>query len=534
MIRANKHETLTELAEHASVPVINGLTDRTPSLPDRRRHHDVRGGEWARSRAARWPGPATATTSPPPGSRPRRGSASSWRSPARRSSTPRTSVLDWAKREGADIELTDDPDEAVTGADCVVTDTWVSMGQQNDAARRKQLLAPYAVDDAADEARRRRGAIFMHCLPAYRGHEVTAAVIDGPQSVGLGRGREPAARAEGDPGLVPGSRLNAAAPTTAQSSGAAGRRSRAAVPHGAVGRDRPRHPAGLGGRHHAVAARLSRARQPRAGRGAGADRHAGQRAEDRRPSSSCRPRPTAPLDFLVADFEAPGKVRGYASFDKADAALAEAKGRGDQGALLGKGHLAMTIDPGGEQGPLPGHRRARRRAAGRCGAHLFPPVRAAPDLHPAGGGAPLRPAERRRAQRSWRWRAGGLMIQQLPREGGKRERRRDAREEPGRRRGRDWNRARHLAATVEDHELLDPDAVARAPALPAVPRGGRARDARDRARRRVPLLARAHPRLSQPLRRRGARADMREPDGGFTVTCEFCSRKYRFSSADIG
>src|SRR5690606_10458795 len=54
-----------------------------------------------------------------------------------------------------------------------------------------------------------------------------------------------------------------------------------------------------------------------------------------------------PLDFLVAHFEEPGKVRGYASFDKADAALADTKGRGDQGALLGSGHLAMTIDPGG-------------------------------------------------------------------------------------------------------------------------------------------------------------------------------------------
>ena len=77
--------------------------------------------------------------------------------------------------------MTDDPAQAVRGADCVVTDTWVSMGQE-DAGRRKQLLGPYAVDQAlmthaADDA------IFMHCLPAYRGHEVSAAVIDGPRSV---------------------------------------------------------------------------------------------------------------------------------------------------------------------------------------------------------------------------------------------------------------------------------------------------------------------------------------------------------------
>jgi ornithine carbamoyltransferase len=79
------------------------------------------------------------------------------------------------------IEVTDEPTAAVAGADCVVTDTWVSMGQ-TDAPRRKQLLGAYAVDSklmnkaAAD-------AIFMHCLPAYRGHEVTSEVIDGPRSV---------------------------------------------------------------------------------------------------------------------------------------------------------------------------------------------------------------------------------------------------------------------------------------------------------------------------------------------------------------
>jgi ornithine carbamoyltransferase len=63
----------------------------------------------------------------------------------------------------------------------VVTDTWVSMGQA-DAPRRKQLLGPYAVDDQLMSAAK-KDAIFMHCLPAYRGHEVSASVIDGPQSV---------------------------------------------------------------------------------------------------------------------------------------------------------------------------------------------------------------------------------------------------------------------------------------------------------------------------------------------------------------
>ena len=87
MIRANKHETLTEFAEHATVPVINGLTDRTHPcqiVADIMTFEEAQAG---RSRGARSPGPATATTSPPPGSRRRPGSASSWRSPVRRSST---------------------------------------------------------------------------------------------------------------------------------------------------------------------------------------------------------------------------------------------------------------------------------------------------------------------------------------------------------------------------------------------------------------------------------------------------------------
>ena len=91
-------------------------------------------------------------------------------------------MVEWARQKGAKIELTDDPVAAVTGADCVVTDTWVSMGQQPEASRRNQLLGPYAVDDKLMQ-KAARGAIFMHCLPAYRGHEVTAGVIDGPRSV---------------------------------------------------------------------------------------------------------------------------------------------------------------------------------------------------------------------------------------------------------------------------------------------------------------------------------------------------------------
>ena len=180
MVRANKHETLTELAEHATVPVINGLTDRTHPcqivadiLTFEERLGPIKG------RKVAWSGDGNNV-------------AASWIQAAVRLGfklalacppqlNPERAVLDWAKRHGGDIELTDDPDEAVAKADCVVTDTWVSMGQQEETRRRKQLLSPYAVD-AALMRKAARGAIFMHCLPAYRGNEVAAAVIDGPQS----------------------------------------------------------------------------------------------------------------------------------------------------------------------------------------------------------------------------------------------------------------------------------------------------------------------------------------------------------------
>ena len=181
MIRTNKHETLTELAEHASVPVINGLTDRSHPcqiVADIMTLEEAKGP--IEGRRVAWTGDGNNV-------------AASWIQASARLGfrltlacppqlNPENRILDWARREGADITLTDDPVEAVTGADCVVTDTWVSMGQQDEATRRNQLLGPYAVDErlmkkAAPEA------IFMHCLPAYRGHEVSAAVIDGPQSV---------------------------------------------------------------------------------------------------------------------------------------------------------------------------------------------------------------------------------------------------------------------------------------------------------------------------------------------------------------
>ncbi|HJU31963.1 MAG TPA: Hsp33 family molecular chaperone [Hyphomicrobiaceae bacterium] len=234
-----------------------------------------------------------------------------------------------------------------------------------------------------------------------------------------------------------------------------------------------------------------------------------------------------PLDFLVADFVAPGKLRGYASFDKADTDLAEMKGRGDQGALIGKGHMAMTIDRGSDkdryQGIVPLEHETLVEAAHtyfRQSEQLPTFIRLAVARH-------YGPAISEGA-RTWHWRAGGLMIQQLPREGG-RARDVQASESDDE---ENWNRARHLAATVEDHELLDPMLAPQrllyrlfheegVVVTPAAALAAECRCSRERIHAYLQQFGPAE------------LADMREADGGVTVTCEFCSRKYRFAEGDI-
>ena len=95
--------------------------------------------------------------------------------------TDGTPLGDWARENGASVRFLSDPEEAVADADCVVTDSWVSMGD-DEAERRHNLLKRYQVNAALME-KARPDTIFMHCLPAHRGEEVTADVIDGPQSV---------------------------------------------------------------------------------------------------------------------------------------------------------------------------------------------------------------------------------------------------------------------------------------------------------------------------------------------------------------
>ena len=179
MVRANAHATVTELAAHASIPVINGLTDRSHPcqiVADIMTFEERRGPIAGRTLA--WAGDGNNVAASFVHAAVRLGFKLRLACPPQLN--PDKALLDWARAEGGDVMLTDDADAAVAGADCVITDTWVSMGQ-SDAPKRKQLLGPYAVDDAL-MARAAKDAVFMHCLPAYRGHEVSASVIDGAQS----------------------------------------------------------------------------------------------------------------------------------------------------------------------------------------------------------------------------------------------------------------------------------------------------------------------------------------------------------------
>ena len=179
MLRTGPHETLTELAANASVPVINGLTCRSHPcqvMADVMTFEELKGPIEGRTIA--WIGDANNVATSWVHAAARFGCKLKIASP--KNFAPSPALLDWAKKEGADIELSEDPLQAARGADCVVTDVWISMGD-NDEKKRTEALRPFQVNGRV-MAQAAKDAIFMHCLPAHRGDEVTAEVIDGPQS----------------------------------------------------------------------------------------------------------------------------------------------------------------------------------------------------------------------------------------------------------------------------------------------------------------------------------------------------------------
>jgi ornithine carbamoyltransferase len=179
MMRATRAADLEELAAQATVPVINGLTNASHPcqiMADVMTLEERKGP--AKGKIVAWSGDGNNV-------------AASWIHAAVRFDFelrlacperlgPPEQLLAWARSNGGRVSLTTDALAAANGADCIVTDTWFSMGVEA-SAERHNMLAPYRVDERL-MARAKPDAIFLHCLPAKRGEEVAAAVIDGPQS----------------------------------------------------------------------------------------------------------------------------------------------------------------------------------------------------------------------------------------------------------------------------------------------------------------------------------------------------------------
>ena len=180
MIRTFDHGEVEEMAEHATIPVINGLTDLLHPCQVMADLQTVQEefGEELEGMTVAWFGDGN-------------NMANSWLNAARmfgldlrlacpEGFDPNPEILALA-REATTVTLTRDPAEAADGAKVLTTDTWASMGQEEEAREREKIFQPYQVTEALME-KGHSSAIFLHCLPAYRGKEVAAGVIDGPRS----------------------------------------------------------------------------------------------------------------------------------------------------------------------------------------------------------------------------------------------------------------------------------------------------------------------------------------------------------------
>lgn len=179
MLRCHDHGKLMELAKNASVPVINGLTEFSHPcqiMADLMTFEEHCGSIEGKTIA--WIGDGNNV-------------AQSWiqasalfgftiKIACPKKLQPLPEVVEWAKTRGGKVEIAEKPEAVVKGADCVITDAWVSMGDP-DAETQIAMLKSYQVNEALMKLASPK-AIFLHCLPAHRGEEVTAGVIDGPQS----------------------------------------------------------------------------------------------------------------------------------------------------------------------------------------------------------------------------------------------------------------------------------------------------------------------------------------------------------------
>jgi len=185
MIRTFAHQIVEEMAKEASVPIINGLTDYShpcQAMADFLTIKEVKGRVDAVTLAFVGDGNNVAHSLMFAGAL----LGAHVRIVCPKGYEPKGDAVAWstaqAAKTGGSILVTNDPIEGVRGADVIYTDVWASMGQEAEAEARRQLFLPYQVNEAMVE-RARPDVSFMHCLPAHRGEEVTAGVIDSPRSV---------------------------------------------------------------------------------------------------------------------------------------------------------------------------------------------------------------------------------------------------------------------------------------------------------------------------------------------------------------
>ncbi len=242
-------------------------------------------------------------------------------------------------------------------------------------------------------------------------------------------------------------------------------------------------------------------------------------------------RTDGPLGFVVVHFDPPGYLRGYASVTAGRAGEAPAAGPGDQVALLGNGHLAMTIDPGGTLDSYQGIVPLQGETLVEAAHTYFRQSEQLPTFIRLAIGRVF-------ADKRWTWTAGALIVQHIPgtgraegplteAEAAARDAALDGDDSDG------WRRAQILAGTVEDHELLDPEIS------PERLIGLLFREEEPRVYQPVPLSAAcrcSRDRLKIFLTRfgRDELSDMREADGDIRVTCEFCKTDYRFKPDELG
>ncbi|WP_127901031.1 ornithine carbamoyltransferase [Solirhodobacter olei] len=182
MIRTFEEQTLLEMAEYADVPVINGLTNRTHPcqiMADVMTFEEHRGP--IAGRKAVWCGDGNNVCASWLHAAGQFGFDMTFTGPP--TLDPEEEFIGLARKKGANVVIERDPAKAVTGADVVIADTWVSMhDSQSSKERRHNQLRPYQVNEQL-MSHAKPDALFMHCLPAHRDDEATSAVMDGPHSV---------------------------------------------------------------------------------------------------------------------------------------------------------------------------------------------------------------------------------------------------------------------------------------------------------------------------------------------------------------